>query len=211
MDTLAHGLWAAAAAKVTNFAVQKKMRTGWTVFWGVMPDLVSFTPAVCWMLWLVLVKGVALSEVPRPELLPPEVRAKFFIFRLTNALYHPTHSLLICACIFVLVWAVRWYRLNYYRGVKIPVVAAVPAAPPWELGGWLLHILLDIPSHTTRLYPTPFLWPLSDITFDGISWGRPWFMVLNYSALSAVFIVLSLCSKRKQAAAAGKSSEENFS
>ena len=93
MDTLAHGLWAVAAAKTANSVAQKKIRTGWVLFWGVMPDLSSFTPAICWMLWLVLVKGVPYSQVPRPELLPPEVRAKFFIFRLTNALYHPTHSL----------------------------------------------------------------------------------------------------------------------
>jgi hypothetical protein len=211
MDTLAHGLWAAAAAKVTNRTVQKKLRTGWMVFWGVMPDLVSFTPAIGWMLWLVLMKGVHFSEVPRPELLPPEVRAKFFIFRLTNVLYHPTHSLVIFACIFLLVWAVRWYRLNYYRGVRIPTVTSTPAAPPGEMCGWLLHILLDIPSHTTRLYPTPFLWPLSDFTVDGISWGRPWFMALNYGALLTVFIVLTVRSgrKRRKTAAAGRALQEN--
>ena len=212
MDTLAHGLWAAAAAKATNRVVQEKIRTGWVAFWGVLPDLVSFTPAICWMLWLVVMKGVAFSEVPRPELLPPEVRAKFFIFRLTSALYHPSHSIIIFACVFFLVWAVRWYRLNYYRGIKIPNVTATPATPYWEMCGWLLHILIDIPSHTLRLYPTPFLWPLSDMKVDGISWGRPWFMALNYSALITVFIVLRLRSGRRKGekVAAGVEARENM-
>jgi hypothetical protein len=209
MDTLAHGLWAAAAAKTANNMTREKIRTGWMVFWGVMPDLVSFTPAICWMLWLVLLQGVHFSEVPRPELLPPEVRAKFFIFRMTSALYHPTHSLIIFACVFCLVWAARWYRLNYYRGVKLPLVAATSATPPREMFGWLLHILIDIPSHTLLLYPTPFLWPLSDIKVDGVSWGRPWFMALNYSALLIVFIMLKQHAIRKQRAAAGEAAAAN--
>jgi len=209
MDTLAHGLWAVAAAKTANSVAQKKIRTGWVLFWGVLPDLFSFTPAISWMLWLVLVKGVPYSQVPRPELLLPEVRAKFLVFRLTDALYHPSHSLIIFACVFFLVWAVRWYRLNYYRGVKLPVVAATPATPPWEMCGWLLHILIDIPSHTLRLYPTPFLWPFSDLKVDGISWGRPWFLALNYGTLLAVFVVLTLRSGRKRVAAARTAAEAN--
>jgi hypothetical protein len=209
MDTLAHGLWAAAAAKTANSVVQKKIRTGWVVFWGVLPDLFSFTPAICWLLWLVLVKGVPYAQVPRPELLPPEVRAKFLVFRLTDALYHPSHSLIIFACVFFLVWAVRWYWLNYRRGVRIPAAAATPASPPWEMCGWLLHILIDIPSHTLRLYPTPFLWPLSDLKVDGISWGRPWFMALNYGALLTMFIVLRLRAKRKRPEAARAAAEAN--
>jgi hypothetical protein len=166
------------------------------VFWGVLPDLVSFTPAICWMVWLVLIKRVPYSQVPRPEHLTPDERANIFIFRVVDALYHPSHSLIIFACMFLLVWAVHWYRLNYYRGVKMPGVTPTPASPPWEMCGWLLHILLDIPSHTTRLFPTPFLWPLFDLKVDGISWGRPWFMVINYGTLLVIFIVLRLRSKK---------------
>ena len=211
MDTLAHGLWSLAAAKTTNSVSKKKIRVGWMVFWGVLPDLFSFTPAICWMLWLVLVKGVPYSQVPRPEHLASAERAKFFIFQLTDALYHPSHSLIIFTCTFLLVWAVRWYRLNYYRGVKIYDTAAIPATPPWEMCGWLLHILIDIPSHTLRLYPTPFLWPLSDLKVDGISWGRPWFLALNYTALLIAFIVLRLRSKKKQQTrVAAAVIEENF-
>jgi membrane-bound metal-dependent hydrolase YbcI (DUF457 family) len=60
--------------------------------------------------------------------------------------------------------------------------------PIWELGGWLFHILLDIPTHSYRFYPTPFLWPLSDWKFGGFSWATPWFLVLNYTAIIAVYL-----------------------
>jgi hypothetical protein len=43
--------------------------------------------------------------------------------------------------------------------------------------GWPFHILLDFPFHTKAYFPTKLFWPLSNITFDGISWTHPavWF------------------------------------
>lgn len=55
---------------------------------------------------------------------------------------------------------------------------------------WPLHILLDIPTHTSEFFPTHFLYPLSSFHVSGISWGRPWFMLLNYSALLIVYLFL---------------------
>jgi hypothetical protein len=197
MDTLAHGLWATAAAKVNNRFALRKFRTGWFVFWGVMPDLFSFTPAVAWLVWQVVIEGVPFSEVPRPELLPPEVRQTFPVFRLINVLYHLSHSLIIFTGIFLLAWAIRRYRLKSLYGAPMSGSPQSAGRPCWEMTGWLLHILIDIPTHTRRLYPTPFLWPLSDFTIDGISWGRPWFLALNYSSLLIVFLLLWLKSERK--------------
>ncbi len=119
MDTLAHGLWATAAAKANNRFAQRKFRTGWFVFWGVLPDLFSFTPAVAWLLWQVIIEGIPFAKVPRPELLPPEVRMTFPVFRLTNALYHLSHSLIIFAGIFLLVWAIRRYWLKSRQAVPM--------------------------------------------------------------------------------------------
>jgi len=68
---------------------------------------------------------------------------------------------------------------------------------PFELLGWLLHILIDIPTHSYSFYPTPFLWPISQFKFDGISWAIPWFMIANYSALALVFLSLFLINKRR--------------
>ena len=69
--------------------------------------------------------------------------------------------------------------------------------PPWEMFGWFIHILMDIPTHTGLLYPTLFLWPLSDWYVDGNSWGTKWFMVINYSVLLIVFLLLGIAGKKK--------------
>ena len=86
-------------------------------------------------------------------------------------LYHFSHSLIIFSAVFGLVWLVK-------------------RRPPLVTLGWLLHVLIDIPTHTLRFFPTPFLWPISDYVFSGISWGNRWFLLCNYSALAIVYILL---------------------
>jgi hypothetical protein len=54
--------------------------------------------------------------------------------------------------------------------------------------------LLDIPSHSRAFFPTPFLWPLSKVTFDGVDWTTPRVMVANYVALAIVYALLVLSS-----------------
>jgi hypothetical protein len=61
---------------------------------------------------------------------------------------------------------------------------------PFYLMGWLLHLLFDIPLHSRKLLPTPFLWPISDWKFPGISWGNKYFIVANYALLIAVLFML---------------------
>jgi hypothetical protein len=95
--------------------------------------------------------------------------------------YDLSHSLVVAGA----VWLVLWFTA---RWIAVPFSA------------WLIHILLDIPTHTRAYFPTPFLWPFSDYTFDGFSWGQGWFMLLNYSCL----LVLALCwtyfrQRRRQA------------
>ncbi|MBI2102454.1 hypothetical protein HYT55_01335 [Candidatus Woesearchaeota archaeon] len=51
---------------------------------------------------------------------------------------------------------------------------------PIYLYAWPLHIVIDIPTHTSNFLPTPFLWPLSSFAFPGISWASREFMVINY-------------------------------
>ncbi len=74
--------------------------------------------------------------------------------------------------------------------------------------GWGIHILIDIPTHSSRFFPTPFLWPFSDFTFGGISWGTPWFMLLNYSALAAVYGFFSWQDNKSKATKAKKSKKK---
>jgi hypothetical protein len=71
------------------------------------------------------------------------------------------------------------------------------------LGGWPLHIIMDIPTHSREFFPTPFLWPISDVTFNGISWATAWFMIANYSLLAIVFTTLVWKFPRIDAAGQG--------
>ena len=56
--------------------------------------------------------------------------------------------------------------------------------------GWLLHILIDIPTHSLRYYATRFLWPIWDFRIDGIAWWRPWFWVTTYVVLVAAYSLM---------------------
>jgi hypothetical protein len=68
----------------------------------------------------------------------------------------------------------------------------------WPMFGWLLHILIDIPTHR-GFYETPFLFPLSGYQFShGISWGHPVFMIINYSAIAIVYISIFLYMRRNK-------------
>lgn len=37
---------------------------------------------------------------------------------------------------------------------------------------WLLHILIDIPTHSRKQWAPQFLWPLSNLSIDGVSWAE---------------------------------------
>lgn len=91
-------------------------------------------------------------------------------------LYAPTHSLAVFAPVFL-------------------VVSLILRRPAWNMLGWALHVLMDIPTHSAR-YPTPFLWPVSSYRIIGIAWRQWWFMALNYAMLAAVFILLQIARRR---------------
>lgn len=88
---------------------------------------------------------------------------------LAPVLYQYSHSLVIWCIVFCFI-------------------AMIYKKPRWELLGWALHILIDIPSHAGGFYLTPFLFPISDYRFThGVSWANPIFMVINYSLLLIVW------------------------
>ena len=80
------------------------------------------------------------------------------------SLYNYTHSLFVFLFICFLVYLVNG---------EIPVF----------LWAWPLHILIDIPTHSRKFLPTPFLWPFSNWKFPGISWNVKWFFVLYWVIL----------------------------
>lgn len=160
-----------AHALWTGLVFQRAKRVFWAAFFGVAPDLFSFGLFFIQM----IISGRLFSqdfnrtEPPDPSLVPQYV----------HSLYNVTHSLVIFLIVFGIVWAIR-------------------KKPFWELGGWALHILIDIPTHTSRFFPTPFLFPFSSFTVNGVSWGTPWFMVVNYSSLIVLYAVILFRRRHKR-------------
>ena len=96
----------------------------------------------------------------------------------TFALYNITHSLVVVAAVILLV-------LVLLRRVPVYIFA------------WPIAIVMDLLTHTTTFLPTPFLWPLTDWKFAGISWATPWMLVLNASLIVAAMIIIYRRKKRK--------------
>lgn len=179
MDILAHTLWANAGARGVNGLRAKKgkppvMHSGWTGFWGVFPDLFAFALPMALALYRVVIGETSFGALR-------DHHGPVGGFDLAAYLYQYSHSLVIWAIVFVAVWAI-------YR------------RPRWELLGWALHILIDIPSHAIGFYPTPFLFPISEYRFPyGIPWSNTYYMIINYSALLIVWggIMISKIKGRK--------------
>lgn len=85
----------------------------------------------------------------------------------------------------------NWISLLYQISHSLVVFALVAGIVyillkriPLCLYAWPLHILIDIPTHSRELVPTPFLWPVSSWTFPGVSWATPWLFVLNWTLIA---------------------------
>lgn len=181
MDILAHTLWTNAGARAVNKRIARKggttrLSVAWTAFWGVVPDFFAFTIPFVVGLYYVIFRGVSFSAMRGHHALTGG-------FDIAAFLYQYSHSVVIWAGVFLAVWFFA-------------------KRPRYELVGWLLHILIDVPSHSINFYPTPFLFPLSEYRFPyGVSWSNPWFMIINYTALAFVWIRIAL---RKVRAGASK-------
>lgn len=199
MDVFSHGFWAGAAYKgINEFALKPKgkkpLNFWWAAFWSVFPDIFAFAILFVWLFGNVIFGDLKLSDWPKPEAMEPmALKISPWVYQLTNFFYNFSHSILIFFIIFagaLLISRKPTWELggppNQGRGSPIP----------WEMGGWLIHILIDIPTHSYQFYPTPFLWPVSGFKFDGFSWGTPWFLVLNYSLILLVYIFFRLRNKK---------------
>jgi hypothetical protein len=70
-----------------------------------------------------------------------------------------------------------WMYLAHHVAHSFPVVLGITVASKLSTGtwprwcaAWALHILIDIPTHSRKHWAPKFLWPLSDVTVDGVSW-----------------------------------------
>ena len=171
MDIFSHGLWAGAACKVANKKIKDPLKVRLAIFWGVFPDILSFAPVFIWLFWNMIFGNLNFGDLHRPDTTEPVARDTLPIFKITSLLYSVSHSAILFFAFFALVFLIL-------------------RRPVWEMGGWLLHILIDIPTHSYKFYPTPFLWPFSEWKFDGFSWGQPWFLIINYSVILIVYLFL---------------------
>lgn len=160
MEVVAHGLWAAAAAVAANRSAGAPVSVGATVCWTAFPDVLAFGPSIVAGLWLRVVGGAGVA--PDHGHILPHVHVGL-------PLYPAAHSIIVFLLVFGLAGIVA-------RRTMLPML------------GWLLHILIDIPTHSFSYYATRFLWPVSDFRFDGIAWWTPWFWAATYAALAVVFI-----------------------
>lgn len=163
MDIISHGLWGGIALGRTS------RKSFWTAcLFGMAPDFFSFG--------LVFTSGLlthgldffnGLHHPPDPALIPAYV----------HTLYNVTHSLVVFAAVFGLVWLLR-------------------GKPLLEMGAWGLHLTMDIFTHSEAFFPTPFLWPLSNAHFDGLPWADPLIYIPNVLMLAVLYAWFFLKRKR---------------
>lgn len=153
MDTLSHALYGGIA-----FGRQSRLSYWLAFFFGMAPDLFSFG-----LLFITNFLGIT----QRPDWSagpPPESMIPGYV----HTMYDITHSLVVFAVVFAVVWVVRRRVL-------------------WEMLAWPLHILVDIPTHSSQFFPTPFLWPVSDFHIDGHPWSRPEIFIPNVLILTGLY------------------------
>ena len=167
MDIFAHTLWTTVLAREGNIEAKKKnkkfkINLFWAGFFGIFPDLFAFTIPFIFSFCKVISRQQAFGLMDERHKVADG-------FNLAHTLYQYSHSLIIWLLVFFIVWLI----------FKRPI---------WELLGWALHILIDIPSHSAIFYPTPFLFPVSTYVFPyGVAWSGMYFMIINYSALLVVW------------------------
>lgn len=154
MDTLSHALYGGVA-----FGRRSKRDYAIAFLFGAGPDLLSFGPYLA--LAALGQYSFAREESGRPDaaMIPDFV----------HAMYDGTHSLLVYAVFFAVL-----YALGKRKFALLTL-------------GWPLHILVDMPTHARDFFPTPFLWPVSDFSFDGIPWSTPWIFFPNVALIVGLY------------------------
>lgn len=139
---------------------RKNRRSFWLAFlFGILPDFLAFAPVTLAMILGLSNHEWQFGEPPNPAGFPT------YIYQV----YNISHSLIVFAIVFIALWII-------FR------------RPIWEFSAWGLHILFDIPTHSTAFFPTPFLWPVSDLQLSGISWGQPIIFVPNVILLITLYV-----------------------
>lgn len=169
MDVFSHALWTNLLYYPT-YKDRLKARL-WAAFFGVLPDLISFTPSTLYLL-------LSRTDFPRGVEQLPDLA----IFRYAVESYNYTHSLVTFFLILLIVTVIR-------RG-KIW----------WPLFGWLFHIVLDLFTHKADFFATPILFPLSNLKYlHGFSWAEPHFLLINWIVLLVLYVALLYDTRKRKA------------
>ena len=149
-------------------------RTSKKSFWlsflfGMGPDLLAFTPFAI----LILLGMAKLPDFTRE---PPDPNS---IPNYVYQLYNFSHSLIVFAALFAILW------LIFRR-------------PMWVFCAWGLHILVDIPTHSYKFFPTPFLWPVSGFEINGHSWATPEIFIPDLVLLTILYAWFFLIGKKRE-------------
>ena len=147
---------------------KSKRQFAWAVFFGTLPDLSSFG-----IFSALTFLGVGKS--PNWSAGPPAMED---IPNYVHVLYNISHSLITFTVIAVLFYL-------FVRHLLVPFFA------------YGFAVLLDIPSHSTDFFATPFLWPISDYKFNGMPWSEPQVFFPNLILLVAAYLAWYLYSRRK--------------
>ncbi len=184
MDIVSHGLWAAAASKASNLSASKvrKINPWLAAFWGMFPDLFAFSISFVWIFVKLISHQISPTMLPRPENMEPGEYSTLWPMRLSLYLYNYSHSLVI---FFAVIFFITLFRYLRKKRSLLQIL-------PLEMGGWLLHILCDIPTHSYKFYPTPIFWPIWNWKFNGFSWGVWWFILLNYTLITICYVIIYL-------------------
>ena len=164
MDFIAHLLW--------SWVIFAGPQVYWAIFFGVLPDFLPFGSHL--VVYIVRrCKGMAQRRFYGNF---PTMQSYFnlpenqWVYRV----YNYTHSLVVWFCVFCIGSLIGIF-LKFF---------------PWALFAWLVHICMDIPTHTARFFAPRFLTPINTkIHVNGISWAHPIIMIVNYSCLILVLLI----------------------
>jgi len=107
------------------------------------------------------INNIHFHGAPPLEIMPPWV----FL------LYNLGHSLILFAFCYIVI-------RSYSRKAAYCSLA------------WLLHIMIDIPTHSAEYFPTRFLYPFSDFIVHGWPWDTPAIWFPNIALLLICYSVL---------------------
>ena len=186
MDIAAHALWAGAGMLMArrlwvdsaeaNGPPDRPHRgetartVALTVVMAALPDLIHLLPMIAW--WIFgngTAAGLYAYATASPGQEPP---MPHWVQHFAHHLHCIMHSAITTAAAALLLWLAL-------RTLWLPLL------------GWWSHVVIDVFTHSAAFYPSPVFYPLTQQGFDGIAWNTPWFMLLNYGLLVAVWSYLS--------------------